>query len=187
VIERSHGKLRLTRPRMRDASVATVRERTGDRDALGRFAPGNAAATARTAKRSLTAALRAAAAAAVAEVAAGTQAPQRGAQVAQHALSLYRAEARVLATDSAMVRSHLVRWAVNTALGLDLHAAAIEQGADTDHGQRLIDLAHACEGRAERSAVAAATFAGLLAPRSPARNTVADHVLGGLDPDGDST
>jgi hypothetical protein len=180
--ERSHGKLRLARPRLREATAPTADEPLRDRDALGRFATGNGAARNRTAKRSLTAALRAAAATAAAEVA---QSSQIGARAAQHALALYRAEARALVVESAMVRSHLLRWAVNTALALELQAAAVEQGPDTEQGLRLLERAHACEGRAERASVAAVTFASALGGRSRARSTVADRVLLGADDDHD--
>ncbi len=166
--ERSHGKPRLTLPRLRDVAAGVAAgERTRDRDALGRFAPGNAAGRNRTAKRSLTATLRAAAVVALAEVAPGSSSPQAGAQIAQHALTLFRAGARELSTDSTLACSHLVRWAVNTALAAHLSAAAVEAGADTERGQQLIERAHACETRAERGSIAALTMARALAGKAP--------------------
>lgn len=157
-LERSHGKPRIARTRLRDVSAAAVGERQSDRDSLGRFAPGNGAGRNRTAKRSLTATLRAAVAQALAGVAGGVASPQTGAQIARDALSLYRAGARELGTDSAIARSHLVRWAVNSALASHLVAVASE-APDTERSLRILERAHICGGHAERASVAALTFA----------------------------
>lgn len=160
-IERSHGKMRLARPRPRDAGAATAdRDPFRDRDARGRFQTGNTAGRNRTAKRSITAVLRSAAASGVAGVvAAPSGSAPVPAQIAQQALTLYRAGRRDLHTDSPIALSHLARWAVNTALAQHLAALAAEHGLDTDQGLRLLERAHACEGRAERASIAALTMA----------------------------
>lgn len=177
-IEHSHGKPRVTGPRLRDVNAAAADgEPIRDRDARGRFAPGNSAGRNRIAKRSITAVLRSAVAAGVAGVVAtpNGSAPAP-AQIAQQALALYRAGKRDLRTDSPIALSHLVRWAVNSALAQHLEGLAAEYGLDTDHGLRLLERAHACEGRAERASVAALTMAQAMRARQPAGPTPMDAI-----------
>jgi hypothetical protein len=161
--ERSHGRSRLTRPRLREVSPSSADgDRPGDRDSLGRFVSGNRAGTAKAAKHALTAPLRAAVAAGVAEAVPGEVAPETRAQVAHAALTLYRAAKRELGPRSTIVLSHLVRWAIGTAVSQHLSLAAAQCGLDTDRGARLLELAHTAEGRAERASVAALTMARAL-------------------------
>jgi hypothetical protein len=160
-LERSHGKVRITRSRQSRATVAADSERARDRDGRGRFAPGNGAGRNRTAKRSLTATLRAAASSALAEVAGESTSSQSGSQIAQQALVLYRSGARDVG-DSAMALSHVMTWALNYSLSLHLSVSAFEAGADSDRGLRLIEAANACADRAARASTAALDFGKVL-------------------------
>jgi hypothetical protein len=167
-LETSHGKRRLTRPRLRDVAAESAdRARSGNRDARGFFLPGNTVGRNSAAKAVLTSSLHAALRAEMVRAAPDGAPPSAGAEMAAEALTLYRSGRRDLQSDSPIALSHLVRWAANTALATRLAVLAADAGLGTDRGARLLELAHACEGRAERASVAAMTMArsiGKLAP-----------------------
>lgn len=180
MIERSHNKLRVLRPRSRDLEPAAAdADPHRDRDGAGRFQSGNTVGRHRTAKRSLMAVLKAAVAAQVAGVGAGSDAaPPAPAELARHAITLYRAGQRDLRTDSPIALSHLQRWAVGTAVAQHMTLAAAAAGLETDRGLRLLERAQAAEQRAERASIAALDVARVLRGAAPAGGGLHDHILG---------
>ncbi len=138
-IESSHGKARPTLPRAREVRVAPPADhRARDRDATGRFKPGNRAGTQRGIKLAL------------AKLTGRyiTGASEEAMAVAGDAACLLRAKlAESAAPDSASVRSLLALAATHEALaafwfgrallaGLDTERGIAAQGEATKHGQR---------------------------------------------------
>lgn len=162
-IERSHGKRRLTRPRLSDLAVTPEHERHRDRDEHGRFLPGNRAGVGRTAVRALTRELHAIAALMGAATASAAQTDSDVAMIAKDVLSLYVVAKRRLADDSPLVLAPALAWARNSVLARYYGEQAIVAGLDTTKGRALIEMAHKCEQRAERSEVAALALAEKLA------------------------
>lgn len=100
------------------------------------------------------------------EVTGVQPASPEAATLACDALRLFRAFIRELGGPaSPIVRSLALGYALQHVAGARLTLAAAEAGLATDEGARLLERAAKAQGRAERSAVAAATFAGILSPR----------------------
>lgn len=154
-LERSHGKLRAMRPRMRDLGHLPSVSGSAGRDERGRFVAGNRVGVERAAKHVLTATLRRALEQGLAAAVSAGDAPETGAELARAALVLYRAGKRELQTSSVIACTHLVRWATQTCAAQHLTMAAARAGLDTEHGLKLLERAHDCEGRAERATIAA--------------------------------
>lgn len=151
--ERSHNKSRLERPRLRSVSQPSAADRE----------PGSTAGRPyRAANRSLTATARAAAAKALGSVGANRSTPPEAAQIAQEGLRLFRAFVRELGTTSPTARAFALSFAMQSMAAQRLTLAATEAGLGTDRGAQLLEAAARSQGRAERAATAAATFAGLL-------------------------
>lgn len=114
----------------------------------------------RSAKRSLLAQVRAQAEQLAADAGAGKNVD--GQQLARDALRLFRAGKREVCTDSPIAMSHLLAWALQSSAAQRLTLEASKAGLGTDRGARLLQQAAKAQGRAERSSVAAASFARLL-------------------------
>lgn len=93
------------------------------------------------------------------------------ARLAQQSLRLFHAGKRELGTDSPIALSHLLAWALQTSAAQTLTLAAAAAGIASDRGARMLEQAARCQGRAERSSVAAASFAELLAKPSKKPNS----------------
>lgn len=85
-----------------------------------------------------------------------------GQQLAKDALRLFRAAKREVCTDSPIAMSHLLAWALQSSAAQRLTLEAAKAGLGTERGARLLEQSAKCQGRAERSSVAAASFARLL-------------------------
>lgn len=117
----------------------------------------------RNAKRSLLATVRAAAEKLGQAAGSEVNAALGGTLLARQALRLFRAGKRELGTDSPLALSHLLAWALQSSAAQVLTLAAADTDLASDRGARLLEQAAKCQGRAERSSVAAASFAELLA------------------------
>lgn len=170
-IERSHGKPRVTRKRLRDVPTAeTVEERRReDHDAGGRFTVGNRAAVASGARRAISRHERAALASQLESAAGGQLGGVDRAALLRDVMRLYASARRTLASREPIVLSSALTWARESALAGFLTAQAVELGITTEPGLQLLDAAQKCEARAERASLHAATMAERLAPkRAPA-------------------
>jgi hypothetical protein len=153
-IERSHGKPRSTRPRLRSVRLPASAGGEPQRDARRPH---------RAPKRALLAPLHAYVAQQV-DGGLGTDATSpAGAAVVQQALTLYRSARQELFAHSPIVVSCVLRWAIQTALGQHLTLEAAAAGPSSELGQRLLDRAGVCESRAERSIVTAVGLSNALA------------------------
>lgn len=157
-LERSHGKARLTRPRLRAVRLPTPG---------GAEPPSAHARSHRAGLRALHMPLLAAAKQTVGSALGTDATPAVGAEVALQALTLYRSARRELGSRSPIVVASILRWALQTAISQHLSLAAASAGPATELGQRLIERAHAADGRSERAILAAVTLAGALETRSP--------------------
>jgi hypothetical protein len=153
-IERDNGKPRLQRKRLRDVS----------RPASTTAKPSPTDRRHRTANRSLVLqARRIAGELGVGSARVdGAAAPEGAQELARESLRAFRAFVRELATQSPTARTHAFAFAMQSAAAQRLTFAAAAAGVDTPRGLQLLEQAQKCQGRAERSAIAAITFAGLL-------------------------
>jgi hypothetical protein len=153
-IELSHGKPRLTAPRLSDVgAVEAGAERLRNHDEKGRFVPGNAAGRDRNAKRALTAPLRAARARLLA---ADDTLPRSVAdELLRDALAVYGSAKSELGSSSVFVLANLVTFATESVLSGYFAKQAAEQGFDTARGGQLLELGHKCETQAQRAMTAA--------------------------------
>lgn len=163
-LERSHGKPRATRPRLRDvAAVAPDADRRRrNHDHRGRFAAGNAAGAGQGAKRVLEAPEVGLEAGLASASCTPSEAATR-AQLVQSVRALYRAARKDLGCDSPVCLSSTATYARETVLAGYLIAAAVEAGLTTDRGLQLLEAAQRSEGRAERASIHALTLAAKLA------------------------
>ncbi len=154
--ERQHERPRLQSTRLRDA-----KPRPSSAASEPTAAPQRPH---RAAKRSLLASMRAAIVVAMGSQGSGAGASPEGAQaaLAKQALQQFRAAKSELRTDSPIALSHLLAWATQSTVAVQLTLAAAAAGLATDQGQRLLEQAARCQGRAERSSTAAIVTAGLL-------------------------
>lgn len=168
MIEKSHGKARLTRPRL--SAVATVPtdgdRRRRDHDESGRFRPGNRASAGRGATRAIERP-EAALAAIAAKTPGGPCEPAELEQMLRDVRALYRETRRDLASASPLVLAPAATFARETVLAGYLTAKAFGAGPSTETGIALLDAAHRAEARAERAAVQALTLAQQLAAAAP--------------------
>lgn len=153
-IEQSHGKPRLTAPRLSDLeSVPTGGDRHRDHNADGTFAQRNQAAKGRSARRALVAPLRAAAER-VRVATAGEAVCERDRLLAD-ANAVYASTCCELGTRSTLVLSALAAHACESVLAGHFVQSAAAVGLGTDEGGRLLGLAHSCETQASRAMTAA--------------------------------
>lgn len=152
-IEQSHGKARPTLPRASDLVpvTRTERERTGQRDARGRFAPGNSTATGRGWK------------AAMAKLLGRSVDDPTASVVARDAWRLYLASLSELPDDGPTVRGLVAMKARHEALAGFWFAQAAAAGLGTPEGIAAGEQATKHGQRAERLAVTALDVASKLA------------------------
>lgn len=150
LIERQHGQQRLQGQRARELKPPPGPARSAPN--------GKRARPNRPAFRSLFAEVRAAAA---------SEGVGDAAVLARRAMSLYRAAAKEHHTTSLTARTHLLGWALQSAVAQHLTLRAGGAGLDTEHGLRLIERAGKCQGRASQAWVAAVSAAGLLDGSQP--------------------
>jgi len=156
--ERSEGKPRLQRARLRDVSTPLSAD---DKPRRIERRPH------RTANRSLLLMARQAAGEAMGSVGSDLETPPAPSQLAREALRLFRALVRELGTSSPTARTHALAYAMQTAAAMRLTIAADAAGLDTQRGLELLEQAAKCQARAERSATAAIALAGLLKSSRP--------------------
>lgn len=164
--ERSHGKARPRLPRASDlheksldhaAIAATDADRRRQRDAHGRFAPGNALAIGRGNKAFIRRGMGA----------AKTVTDPEALQVARDANRLFNEVLRTLPDDSAMTRQLLALYARETALCAFWSARASVVGLGSDDGIKAQDRAQKHGQRAERLSVSLLDVAKDLAAMRP--------------------
>lgn len=157
-IERDKGGDYVTRTRLSDLeTVDTAEQRARERDAAGRFQPGNEAARQHGAHRELTKDLKAIRDA-VQQATASAIAPDESRDVARAALALYVANKRTVGQRTVLVLARVMRASVNDALANYYTAKAAAAGFATEDGLALLDAAHRCENRAERGMTVALAF-----------------------------
>jgi hypothetical protein len=162
-IEPSHGKPRLTKPRVgtmhRGAAPEQIEQRREQLRENARY---------RGSKEATRAPLKAAAGAKVRRALGRTATPEESRLVAENALQLATDAAREVAVASPFVAHATTRFGVNAALAGFYTQKAAEAGFDTECGLALLDAAHRCERAAERAMVAASAavkeFAGKQKP-----------------------
>lgn len=149
-IEASHGKPRLTKPRVtsmhKGATPEQVEQRREQLRENARY---------RGSKEATRAPLRAATGAKVRRALGRSATPEESRLVADNALQLAADAARELAVSSPFVAHHTTRFGVNAALSGYYTQKAAEAGFDSERGLLLLDAAHRCEKAAERAMVAA--------------------------------
>jgi uncharacterized protein YdbL (DUF1318 family) len=159
-IERSHGKPRLTRPRLSDTPLVPtdLNRRRRDHASDGRFKPGNAAAGGRGAKGVIERPEESA------QAALGSLANDgERARLVQDIRTLYRATKRDLASDSPIVLASAATFARECVLAGYLLTKAVAEGITSPRGMQLLELAQKSEARAERASVLAVTMASKMA------------------------
>jgi hypothetical protein len=168
-IERNHDGAYVTRVRPSDLeALDTEAERRRDQDARGRAVAGNKLATGSGAKHALTHPLKAVRDAV--QAAAGSAiAPDDAREVVKAALKLYAAHRRAVGHAALPVLARVLRAAVNDALSSYFTVRAAELGFGTELGLAMLDAAHRCENRAERSMTAALAFAKAIGSRPPTK------------------
>lgn len=153
-IELSHGKARLTQPRLSDLeTVATVGEPSGDRGPGGRFTHGNRAASGARAKKAIGAPLRDARRR-VLEATEGQPASDAD-ELLRDALTVYRRARLELNADSVFVLSVLAQFATQSILAQYFTKRAAEAGFDTEKGLVLLEQGQRCEQQSQRAMTAA--------------------------------
>lgn len=167
--EISHGKLRVLRPRPRDAGTGPTAEerRRRDHGQDGRFRPGNRAAAERGARSVLERPERALAAI-VGKLAQSLSEPSERAEVLRDVRVLYRATLRALGSNSVIVAASCATFAREQVLGGLFYARAVDAGVTTDQGARFMEAAHKCEQRAERAMLHARVMAEQLRSKATA-------------------
>ncbi len=131
-METSHGKLRPSRPRLRDVPTTNaVAVRSRDRDQGGRFKSGNAGGSAKRLSTIL-----------------------KNAGFGEPVLvKLAGALLQELPSDAPVVRALARIWAHDVVLTGVLRGKALRLGLESDHAVRLLDLALKADSRVERLAV----------------------------------
>lgn len=149
-IENSHGKARLTKPRLSDMHEGTTPEHVErQREQLRENA------RYRGSKEATRASLRAAAGEQVRGALAGQATPEESRLVAENALQLAGDAARLVACASPFVAHSTTRFGVNAALAGFYTQKAAEAGFATQEGLAMVDAAHRCEKAATAAMVAA--------------------------------
>lgn len=173
-IETSHGREYLVGPRLSDVTDSnggTDERRRRNHDGRGRFQKGNDAARGRGPKRAILGSVQDL----IEKTAGGTLKPSEATEVAQGAIKLYDATRANLGDDDPRVLAPALRFAVNTLLAGIFTRRAGEVGFTTKRGMALLELAHKCEGRADRSSVQATAMAEKLAAARRARSPGDPH------------
>ncbi len=167
-IEPSHGKERLTAPRLSDVgTVPAADERSRDRGEHGRFKSGNKAAVGRSAKQALTAPLRDARER-LRMVLEGQARPEAD-ELLGAALTVFASARLELGSSSVFVLSNLVSFAAGSVLGQRFTVLATQAGLASARGAELLDLAHRCEQQAQRAMTAALAASKALTKRRPGK------------------
>jgi hypothetical protein len=151
-IEQSHGRDRLTPPRLTDmgTSGASPQQPAERADQLRQNA------MYRGSKEAARASLAAVVGTQVRRAIPSDAAPEESRLVAANALQLASDAAREINVASPYVAHHVTRFGTNAALAGFFTQKAAEAGFDSPRGLELIEAAHRCEGAATRAMVAAA-------------------------------
>jgi len=184
-IEQSHGKPRLTRPRMSDVgSVDTEGERRQNHNPDGTFATRNEAAKGRRAKMALTRDVRMARRRCEEAIRAAVE-PSEADRLTADAEALYRETKRDVGHTSILVLAPGLTFAINTVLAGHFMNGAAVAGFATEEGERLLGLAHDCEQHAQKAMTAMLAAAKALGSRKPARNPILAAIeAAGHEPEG---
>jgi hypothetical protein len=167
-VEQSHGKSRLIGPRPSDlGTVDTAAERSAERDALGRFQPGNQIAVGRGARKALRAPYRAAEQRIGEALATGSE-PTVADVLLRDALHVFNAARAELGSRSVFAQGPTIAYAVETVLAGFFMREAAAAGFTTERGLELHERAMACETQAARAMTAALAAAKALGGRKAA-------------------
>ena len=162
-IELSHGKARPTLPRSDDLAVPPpAADRPRQRDAQGRFAPGNTSGRGRGWRASIARMV-------------GRDLQGEAAPLAREAWRVYTALLAELPHTGAQVSSLVASRARSAVLSARYAARAAELGLDTEEGQRALTLSMQLDQRAERLAVTALDISTRLAVAARTRTTNPIH------------
>lgn len=165
-VEESHGKPRLTAPRLSDVgTVETGDDRARNHDAKGQFALRNKAAAGRAAKRALTAPLRAARE----RLQETGDLPRSVAdELLRDALAVFGSAKVELGSSSVFVLANAVSFATESVLAGFFTNQAAAAGFDTARGAELLEMAQRCEQCAQRAMTAALAAAKALSKQGRA-------------------
>lgn len=153
-LEASHGRLRLTAPRLSDVgTVPSACEPSPDRVDGGLFAPGNKIAEGRSAKQAVRRPLKQARRRLEDAIARAVE-PSEADQLIADADAVCREAMRSVGHGSILVLAPAVRFAVNSILAGHYSNKATEVGLTTEEGERLMGLAHGCEQQMLRASTA---------------------------------
>jgi hypothetical protein len=178
-VEQSHGKARLTAPRLSDVgSVPTDGELSRDRGERGQFAPGNRAAADRSSKRALTAPLRAARKR-LQDLGEALPRPVAD-ELLRDALAVYGSARVELGSSSVFVLANIVSFATESVLAGYFTKQAADSGFETEPGAAYLEQAQRCEQCAQRAMTAALAAAKALSGRRPKRGAA---MPAGFEPD----
>lgn len=163
-INRSHGKPRSERARLRDVGTAATGEerRRQNHASDGRFTRGNGAAVGRGAK-SVLERPEAGMLDALAVGPGGAVAAAEAKELARDIRRLYRAARRELGSDSVLVLSALATWSREAVLAGHYLSCAAAAGVASEEGRAFVEVSQKCEVRAERASVQAQALAVKLA------------------------
>lgn len=160
-VERSHGKARITRPRLRavtsGATASARRER--DHAADGKFRHGNRAAADHAVRAAVARREYAALRTELDKAAGGLVEASESAVLLRDTLALYRATRRSLASGEPVVLSSALAFARESCLASLLMSEALRVGVTTDRGLQLIEASQRAEARAERASLHALVLA----------------------------
>jgi hypothetical protein len=162
-IELSHGKARLTQPRLSDIqTVETGSDRLRDHDEKGRFTHRNRAAVGKGARRALAAPLRAARTRIIQSAGAT---PDVADELLADALAVAAAARIELGVKSVFVEGPIIAYAVESILAGYYTKEAASAGFLTPLGMKLQERAMQCETQATRAMTAALAAAKAMGTR----------------------
>lgn len=168
-IEQSHGKPRLTGPRLTAlGTVPTAGERSLNHTARGTFASGNDAARERASKAALRRPYREARKRVREALAAGAE-PEVADLLLTDALSVYLAAHRELGGGRVLTEGGVIAYATGATLAGYYTAEAVKAGLLTEQGMLLHDRALACEAASSRGLTAALAATKALGRRRPGK------------------
>jgi len=176
-IEKSHGRPRLTAPRLTDlGTVPTAQERSQNHTAKGTFADKNKAAVGRSAKAAVRKPYGEAEGRISAALVANTE-PSASDRLLADALAVFHAARRELGSGSAFVQGPTIAYAAETILAGYFMSEAAQAGFLTDRGMQLHERAMACETQAARAMTAALAATKALGGRKTRRRATPSYLI----------
>ena len=149
-IEKSHGRTRLTRPRLTDVGQSGPTPEPPRTRSERHVASGQNRGTKEVSK----AAAKALAGEQTRRALPSATTPEASRLVAQNALQLYGDITREVGTATCFVANYAMRYSVNASLSAFFTQCAGEAGFDSKRGITMLEAAHRCEARSERAMIA---------------------------------